>query len=108
MARKEEYREKFQLCVSRAVANLSVLAEYCLPFVAVGGYFVSYKAMEIEEELKESQRAISILGGKVIKKESFLLPQSDLGRSLIVIKKIKNTGKQYPRNAGKPAKTPIR
>lgn len=107
LARKQGYREKFQLCVSRAVANLSILAEYCLPFVAVNGYFISYKSAEIEKELQESEKAISVLGGKVIKKDSFLLPQSDLGRSLIVIKKVKATGKQYPRNAGKPVKEPI-
>lgn len=107
LARHKDYREKFQLCVSRAVAKLSVLAEYCLPFVSVGGYFISYKSSEIEEELEESKKAISVLGGKLEKKESFLLPQSEIARSLVVIKKIKPTGKKYPRSAGKPAKEPI-
>lgn len=107
LARKEEYREKFQLCVSRAVANLAVLAEYCLPFVEVGGYFISYKAANAEEEIEQSRKAISVLGGELMKKEEFLLPQSDMGRNLIIIKKIRMTGKKYPRNAGKPAKEPI-
>lgn len=107
LARKEIYREKFQLCVSRAVAKLSVLLEYCLPFVAVGGYFISYKSTEIKEELEESKKAISVLGGKLERSSSFLLPQSEIGRNLIVIKKVKETGKKYPRTAGKPSKEPI-
>lgn len=107
LARKEEYREKFELCVSRAVANLSVLLEYCLPFVCVGGYFISYKSAEIEEELEESKKAISILGGKLERKETFLLPHSEIGRSFIVIKKVKPTAKKYPRIAGKPSREPI-
>lgn len=107
LARKEDYREKFELCVSRAVANLSVLLEYCLPFVSVGGYFIAYKSAEIEEELEESKKAISILGGKLESRETFLLPHSEIGRSFIVIKKVKSTGKKYPRIAGKPSREPI-
>lgn len=107
LARDKNYREKFQLCVSRAVANLSVLAEYCLPFVEIGGYFISYKSSHIEDELLEGKKAISILGGELIEKKEFLLPQSDIERTLIIIKKVKPTKKEYPRNAGKPAKEPI-
>lgn len=107
LARQEEYREQFSLCVSRAVANLSVLAEYCLPFVKVGGYFIAYKSLHIEEEAEESKKAISVLGGKLIQQAEFFLPQSDIGRNLIVVQKIKPTGKKYPRNAGKPSKEPI-
>lgn len=107
LARKEEYREQFSLCVSRAVANLAVLAEYCLPFVKPGGYFISYKAANAREEMEGSKKAVSVLGGKLIGSEEFLLPQSDIGRTLVIIKKIKPTGKKYPRNAGKPSKEPI-
>ena len=107
LARKEEYREVFDLCVSRAVANLSVLAEYCLPFVSIGGFFISYKSAEIKEELEESKKAVSVLGGKLEESVSFLLPESEIGRSLIVIKKVKATGKKYPRSAGKPVKEPL-
>ena len=107
LARQENYREKFRLCVSRAVANLAVLAEYCLPFVAPGGYFISYKAADVEEEVEESRKAISMLGGELEGISSFLLPGSDIGRSLVVVKKVKTTGKKYPRSAGKPSKEPI-
>jgi 16S rRNA (guanine527-N7)-methyltransferase len=108
MARKEEYRENFELCVSRAVANLSVLAEYCLPFVKVDGYFVAYKAGNAEQEIEESKKAVSVLGGKLMAVEVFRLPQSDIARTFVVIKKVKMTGKKYPRSAGKPGKEPIR
>ena len=107
LARMDIYREKFSLVVSRAVANLAVLAEYCLPFVEVGGYFISYKAANSDEEIGQAKKAVSVLGGKIVENQSFLLPQSDIGRNLIVIKKIKATGKKYPRNAGKPSKEPI-
>lgn len=107
LARKEEYREKFTLCVSRAVANLAVLAEYCLPFVELGGYFISYKAANAGEEIEESKKAISVLGGKLMGTEEFLLPGSEIGRTLVMIKKVKPTGKKYPRTAGKPSKEPI-
>lgn len=107
LAVKPEYREKFGLCVSRAVANLSSLSEYCLPFVKVGGTFISYKSGEIEEEAAKAQKAISILGGEVKSIEKFTLPETDLSRSLIQIEKKKKTPKAYPRKAGTPAKQPI-
>lgn len=106
-ARKEEFREKFDLCVSRAVANLSTLSEYCLPFVKTGGSFVSYKSGESEEEIRQSKRAFDILGGKLKKVEKFMLPGSDIGRALVEIEKIKNTQKKYPRKAGVPSKEPL-
>ena len=107
MAVKKEYREQFDLCVSRAVANLSSLSEYCLPFVRVGGNFVSYKSGEVEEEVKQAGKAISVLGGKMVKVQKFVLPQTDVSRSFVLIEKKKRTPKSYPRKAGTPSRTPI-
>lgn len=106
-AKNLKYREKFDLCVSRAVANLSTLSEYCLPFVKTDGMFIPYKSGEIEEELKASERAVSILGGKVRDVTRFNLPGTDIGRSFVVIDKKKQTPKKYPRKAGTPAKEPL-
>lgn len=107
MAVKKEYREQFDLCVSRAVANLSSLSEYCIPFVRVGGNFVSYKSGEVEEEVKQAGKAISVLGGKMVKVQKFVLPQTDVSRSFVQIEKKKRTPKSYPRKAGTPSRTPI-
>ena len=93
---RKEYREQYDLCASRAVANLSTLTEYCLPFVKVGGQFVSYKSGNVDNELKEA--------GKVC---SFVLPGTDFARTLVPIKKIKMTGNKYPRKAGTPSKEPL-
>lgn len=87
-ARKEEHREKYDLCVSRAVANLASLSEYCIPYVKVDGKFVAYKSGMIDEEVEKSLRAIQILGGKVEKIEKFELPDSDIGRAFVYIKKV--------------------
>lgn len=106
-AGKPEYREAYDLCVSRAVANLSTLSEYCLPFVKVGGSFVAYKSEKIEEELGQAQKAISILGGALKKQAEFTLPSSDVYRNLVVIEKEKSTPKKYPRKAGMPSKEPL-
>ena len=106
-AKNDSYREKYELCVSRAVANLSTLSEYCLPFVKVGGKFISYKSEKIVEELQNSGRAISILGGEIEKQVEFELPGSDIYRNLFVINKVKCTPKKYPRKAGLPAKEPL-
>ena len=103
----KDYREKFDIAVSRAVASLNILSEYCLPFVKVGGYFISMKGQDVEEEMKESSKAISILGGRVEKKVDVTIPNSDITHSLIIIKKIKETPTKYPRNAGKPKKNPL-
>ncbi len=106
-ARKEEYREQFDLCVSRAVANLATLSEYCLPYVKKGGKFIPYKSGAIEEEIETSKKAVSVLGGKMKEVKTFELPDSDISRSLVVIQKEKETPKKYPRSGGKPTKEPI-
>lgn len=106
-AKKQEYREQFDMCASRAVANLSTLAEYCLPFVKKGGCFVSYKSAESDDEIKMSENALEILGGKLEFIDKFTLPDSDMGRALVSINKIKNTPKKYPRKAGVPSKEPL-
>lgn len=107
-ARQKEYREQFDVVVSRAVANLASLSEYCLPFARVGGWFVPYKAGEIQEEVQEGKKAIAALGGELRRIEKFCLPDSDIERSLLVIEKVKETGKRFPRKAGMPGKEPIR
>lgn len=107
-ARKSEYREQFDLCVSRAVANLSVLSEYCIPYVKKGGIFIAYKSGNMQEELKQSEIAVKVLGGSIENVEKFNLPQSEIERSLILIRKRKSTEKEYPRKAGVPVKNPIR
>ena len=100
-------REKYDLCVSRAVANLSTLAEYCLPYVKVGGEFISYKSEKVEEEMNKAKKAISLLGGKLVRCEEFYLPDSEIYRNFVVIKKVKETSKKYPRKAGLPSKEPL-
>lgn len=104
---KHTMREKYDLCVSRAVANLSTLSEYCLPFVKVGGQFISYKSEKVLEEKDAAQNAISVLGGKLVKQVEFQLPDSDIYRNLLVIGKKKETPKKYPRKAGLPGKEPL-
>ncbi len=106
-AKQIEYREQFDLCVSRAVANLATLSEYCVPYVKVDGMFIPYKSGEISEELEQSKKAIHVLGGKTTEVVKFQLPGTEIGRSFVKIKKIQNTAKKYPRKAGLPAKEPI-
>lgn len=106
-ARKPEYREQFDLCVSRAVANLSVLSEYCIPYIRIGGIFIPYKSGDIDEEVAVSRKAVDILGGQIDHVEKFQLPDTDIHRSFVFINKIKNTQKKYPRKAGTPAKEPL-
>lgn len=108
LAKPGKLRECFDLCVSRAVANLSTLTEYCIPFVKVGGKFISYKSEKISEELPAAAKAISLLGGRVLKQEEFMLPNSEICRNLFVIEKIHKTSAQYPRKAGIPAKEPLK
>lgn len=108
MAVNAAHRQQYDLCVSRAVSNLAVLTEYCLPFVAKGGMFVSYKSADSDAEIQEAKKAISILGGKLGKIDKFELPDSDLGRALVCINKVKDTPKKYPRKAGTPAKLPLK
>lgn len=107
-ARPEALREQYDLCVSRAVANLTTLSEYCLPFVKPGGSFISYKSEKITEEMKEAKKAIKILGGQVEKQVELSLPNSDIYRNLFVIKKIAPTPGKYPRKAGLPSKEPLK
>lgn len=104
-ARSKQYREQFDVCVSRAVANLSSLSEYCIPFVKVGGSFISYKSGEIDEEAERAKKAISILGGKTAEIYKFDLYEQK--RSFVIIEKRKKTPEIYPRKAGTPAKHPL-
>lgn len=106
-ASDNKYREKYDICVSRAVANLSTLSEYCIPFVKENGFFISYKAGESEEEINNSKNAIKILGGKINKVEEFILPGTDASRVFVFIRKQELTDKKYPRKAGVPAKKPL-
>lgn len=106
-SREEEYREKYDLCVSRAVSNLSVLSEYCIPYVKIGKMFVSYKSVNVDGEVEQSLNAIRILGGKLIKIDKIKLPDSDISRAFVYIEKVKSTSKKYPRKAGVPAKEPL-
>lgn len=108
LARNPEYREQFDLCVSRAVANLSILSEYCLPFVKKGGEFVSYKSGKVNEEIEEAKNAIQILGGKIENIQLFNLPGTDIERALVVIKKENVTPEKYPRKAGAAEKKPLK
>lgn len=105
MGRNKLYREQFDLCVSRAVANLSSLSEYCIPFVKEGGRFISYKSGEIEEEVKQAKKAIFVLGGRIEDVYKFDLYEQK--RSFVIIKKEKKTPKTYPRKAGTPTKSPL-
>lgn len=106
-AKQSEYREQFDICVSRAVANLSTLSEYCLPYVKLGGMFIPYKSGEIDEELTNAKHAIHLLGGKLDNVVKFQLPNSEINRSFILISKKNNTSKKYPRKAGLPTKEPL-
>ena len=105
LARDKKYRESYDLSVSRAVANLSVLVEYLLPLVKIGGQFISYKSGEIDEEVAASKSAVFLLGGKIKETVKFELGES--GRSFIIIDKVKGTPKTYPRKAGTPSKKPL-
>lgn len=107
LARKPEFRGKFDLCVSRAVANLNTLSEYCIPFVRVNGFFISYKAQKGLEEIHESDHCMKELGSKIMQVDEFKLTDIDSNRVLIKIKKCKGTSKLYPRKAGIPSKNPL-
>lgn len=107
LAKPGKLRESFDLCVSRAVANLSTLAEYCMPYVKVGGFFVSYKSEKISDELAAADNAVALLGGSIEKQVEFMLPDSDIYRNLVMIRKNKETPGKYPRKAGIPGKEPL-
>ena len=110
LGRDPEHRETYDLCVSRAVANLSTLCEYCLPFVRVNGQFISYKSGKAYQELEQNKKAVKLLGGRAVSREDlceFVLPGTDMERVLICIKKEKKTPACYPRKAGTPGKEPL-
>ena len=100
-------REQYDLCVSRAVANLASLSEYCLPYVKIGGEFISYKSGEIEGELSDAKGAVFLLGGKLEECSTFILPGTDIHRSLVKIVKVNGCPKKYPRKSGLPTKSPL-
>lgn len=104
---QETLRETFDLAVSRAVAHLSVLSEYCLPFVRTGGCFAAYKSGAVDEELREAENALKILGGEIASVTKFELPIFHDSRSILLIRKVRETPAKYPRKAGKPGKSPL-
>lgn len=106
-AKQKGYRESFDFCVSRAVANLSTLSEYCIPFVKQGGCFISYKSGSVDQELIQAEKAVKILGGQREEVVRFSLADTDMDRSFVVIHKAKPTPKKYPRKAGLPSKEPL-
>ena len=105
---QSEIREYFDICISRAVAEMPVLLEYCLPMVKVGGYAILYKSGEYEEEIRDAKTALELLGGIITMIKDFSLPDSNISRSLIIVYKEKATPIKYPRRPGKPSKTPIK
>ena len=107
IARNKFYREKYDVVVSRAVANLSTLTEYMLPFVKVGGKCICMKGANVNEELERAQNAIKELGGEIERVDNFYLSDNDNERNIIVIKKVKETNPKYPRKAGTPSKEPL-
>lgn len=107
LARPGKLREKYDLCVSRAVANLSTLSEYSLPFVKVGGRFVAYKSEKVFEELSTADHTISLLGGAIEDQVEFTLPYSDIYRNLVIVRKKTGTPGQFPRKAGLPSRNPL-
>ncbi|WLS85110.1 16S rRNA (guanine(527)-N(7))-methyltransferase RsmG [Lactobacillus apis] len=107
VGQNKQYREQFDLVTARAVANMAVLSEYCLPLVKKGGSFIALKGPKADDELKDSQKAITTLGGKVSEAEELQLPYSDEERTLILVQKVKMTPKKYPRQAGTPHRKPI-
>ena len=106
--RDAKIREQYDLCVSRAVANMSTLSEYCIPFVKKDGYFVPYKSGKVEEELKQAESAVKKLGGEMHSVVMHLLPGTDVERTFIPVKKVGITAKKYPRKAGLPSKEPLK
>lgn len=107
LGKKEEHREAYDIAISRAVANLASLSELCLPFVKVGGYFVSMKGPKASEEIKDAKNAIRLMGGEYVETINYSLSDTDLEHNLVIIKKVSPTPKKYPRNAPKPIKEPL-
>ncbi len=107
LAQDAAYRQQYDICVSRAVANLATLSEYCIPFVKQGGYFISYKSTQIEEELKQAKKAVQVLGGTLEQIETVQIPGTTIERQFVMIRKTGTTPKKFPRKAGTASKTPI-
>lgn len=107
VSRESKYRGSFDYSVSRAVANLSTLSEYCIPFLKTGGYFISYKSGKCEDEINNSKNAINILGSRIIRVEDVRLPETEIIRRFVIIENTKPVDKKYPRKAGIPSKNPL-
>lgn len=107
LAQDAAHRQQYDICVSRAVANLATLSEYCIPFVKQGGYFISYKSTQIEEELKQAKKAVQVLGGTLEQVETMQIPGTTIERQFVMIRKTGTTPKKFPRKAGTASKTPI-
>lgn len=105
LAHNSKYREKYDLVTARAVASMNVLSEYCIPYAKIGGYFAAYKSENIEEEIENAKNAVKTLGGKIEKTDMFEL--YEMGRSIVLIRKVNSTPKIYPRKAGTPSKNPL-
>lgn len=108
LARNKEHREQYDLCVSRAVANLATLSEYCLPFIRQGGYLLAYKGPDADDEIAQAKKAVFLLGGQLERVESAPLNQYGLDHRILFIKKVRNTPAKYPRKAGTPSKDPLK
>ena len=106
-AKDGQYRSCYDLCVSRAVSNLSTLSEYCIPYIRAGGIFVSYKSGNIDDEVINSKKAINILGGKIVLVDKFSIIDADISRSFVKIEKVSETPGKYPRKSGIPEKKPL-
>ena len=105
LAHNSKYREKYDLVTARAVASMNVLSEYCIPYAKIGGYFAAYKSGNIEDEIENAKNAVKTLGGKIEKTDMFEL--YEMGRSIVLIRKVNSTSKIYPRKAGTPSKNPL-
>lgn len=108
LGRDKNHREKYDICVSRAVANLASLTELCMPFIKKGGYFISLKGPKATDEVNDAKKAIELLGGEFIEIKNYAIDETDLDHNLVIIKKVKDTEKRFPRNAPKPIKDPIK
>ena len=108
LAKNKAHREQYDLCVSRAVANMAVLAEYCLPFIKVGGCLMAYKGPDADREVEEARKALFLLGGQVEEIREGNLKEFGIDHKVVIIKKVKNTPSKFPRKAGTPAKEPLK
>lgn len=107
LGKKQEYREKFDICASRAVANLAVLSEYTIPFVKVGGYLIALKGQKLDEEIENGEKAIKILGAQIEEIIDATIPNTDIEHKIAKIKKVVKTSPKYPRKSGEPTKSPL-